>query len=396
MASDSLSRVNKSMTSARSTFRQRVNIQVLLAWLALLAYGAFVVWTASLTISDASFPRQLLGIGMGVILALICWRVDFTGLSGMQNVLLVLDLIVLFSPYIPGLSYNAKGMTGWIKIPLIGLTFQPVELAKLITIFLMASVGAQYNGKINSLREYIKMCGTLAVPFLAAFVAGDLGSGLVVFFSGVVIICMSGPKKEWVLCTVALLIGAVALLLAADSVLDNLLGHDVLLKQYQMNRLLVFIDPDSAGDAGYNLKQSLIAVGSGGFFGKGIGNASQAGAGFLPEAHTDFVFALLSEEFGFVGAIVLLALFAFLIYSSIHVAHRSDSLFLQLVGVGIVGMWTFQILEEVGMCIGIMPITGIPLPFISFGSSSMLIQCAAVGIIQSIWRYSGKGAQASH
>ena len=204
---------------------------------------------------------------------------------------------------------------------------------------------------------------------------------------------MSGAKKEWVLSTIAILIGLVSLLLAADSVVDALLGKDVLIKQYQMNRLLVFIDPsaDTSG-AGYNLMQSLIAVGSGGFFGKGIGNATQAAEGFLPEAHTDFVFALLSEEFGFVGAIILLALFVLLIFSSIRVAVKSDSLFLKLVAVGLVGMWTFQIFENIGMCIGLMPITGIPLPFISFGSSSMLMQFTMVGIIQSIWSHRSKAA----
>lgn len=393
MAQDTLKRVNKHMSSDKGAFRQQVSVPVLVAWACLIAYGALVIWTASLTIADASFTRQLVGIGLGCVLALLCWRFDFSGLAGMTTVLLVVDVIVLFTPYIPGLSYNAKGMTGWIKFPLIGLTFQPVELAKLITIFLMASLGAQYNGRIDNVREYAKLCGMLAIPFGCAVVAGDLGSGLVVFFSGAVIIMMSGPKKEWVLCTVALLIGAVSLVLALDSVLDGLLGKDVLLKQYQMNRLLVFIDPESdTSGAGYNLLQSMIAVGSGGFFGKGIGSASQAGAGFLPEAHTDFVFALLSEEFGFVGALVLLALFALLIFSTIRVAHRSDSLFLQLVAVGIVGMWTFQLLEEVGMCIGLMPITGIPLPFISFGSSSMLMQCAAFGIVQSVWRSRSKTA----
>lgn len=391
MAQDSLKRVNKRMTASKSSLRQKVNIPVLVAWLCLLAYGAVVIWTASLTIAEASFSRQLVGMGLGLILAFLCWRSDFSGLAGMTTVLLVVDLAVLFSPYIPGLSYNAKGMTGWIRIPLIGLTFQPVELAKLITIFFMASLGAQYNGRIDNVREYAKLCGMLAIPFGAAVVAGDLGSGLVIFFSGAAIILMSGPKKEWVLCTVALIIGAVSIMLALDSVLDSMLGKDVLLKQYQMNRLLVFIDPESdTSDAGYNLLQSMIAVGSGGFFGKGIGNASQAGAGFLPEAHTDFVFALLSEVFGFVGALVLLALFALLIFSTIRVAHQSDSLFLQLATVGIVGMWTFQLLEEVGMCIGLMPITGIPLPFISFGSSSMLMQCAALGIVQSVWRSRGK------
>ena len=379
------------MGANRAGLRQKVSVPVLVAWVLLLAYGAFVIWTASLTIAEASFTRQLVGIGLGLFLAFLCWSSDFSGLAGMTTVLLVIDLIVLFSPYIPGLSYNAKGMTGWIKIPLIGLTFQPVELAKLITIFFVASLGAQYNGRIDSVREYVKFCAMLMVPFGAAVVAGDLGSGLVIFFAGAAIIMMSGPRKEWVLCTVALIIGLVSIMLALDSVLDGMLGRDVLLKQYQMNRLLVFIDPESdTSGAGYNLLQSMIAVGSGGFFGKGVGNASQAGAGFLPEAHTDFVFALLSEEFGFVGALVLLGLFAFLIFSTIRVAHRSDSLFFQLACVGIVGMWTFQLLEEVGMCIGLMPITGIPLPFISFGSSSMLMQCAAVGIVQSIWRVGNK------
>lgn len=387
MAQDTLSRVNKKMGANRAGLRQKVSVPVLIAWVLLLAYGAFVIWTASLTIAEASFTRQLVGIGLGLFLAFLCWRSDFSGLAGMTTVLLVIDLIVLFSPYIPGLSYNAKGMTGWIKIPLIGLTFQPVELAKLITIFFVASLGAQYNGRIDSVREYVKFCAMLMVPFGAAVVAGDLGSGLVIFFAGAAIIMMSGPRKEWVLCTVALIIGLVSIMLALDSVLDGMLGRDVLLKQYQMNRLLVFIDPESdTSGAGYNLLQSMIAVGSGGFFGKGVGNASQAGAGFLPEAHTDFVFALLSEEFGFAGAMVLLALYALLIFSTIRIAYRSDSQFLRLVAVGIVGIWLFQILENIGMCIGLMPITGIPLPFISFGSSSMLMQMANVGIVQSIWR----------
>lgn len=266
MAQDSLKRVNKHMSSDKGGFRQKVSVPVLVAWACLIAYGALVIWTASLTIPEASFTRQLVGIGLGSVLAFLCWRSDFSGLAGMTTVLLVIDLVVLFSPYIPGLSYNAKGMTGWIKIPLIGLTFQPVELAKLITIFFMASLGAQYNGRIDNVREYAKLCGMLAIPFGAAVIAGDLGSGLVVFFSGACIIMMSGPKKEWVLCTVALLIGAVSIMLALDSVLDGMLGKDVLLKQYQMNRLLVFIDPESdTSGAGYNLLQSMIAVGSGAF-----------------------------------------------------------------------------------------------------------------------------------
>ena len=392
-AARSLKEVNRKMGAARGGLSQQVSVPVLAATLALIAFGALVIWTASLSISEASFPRHLLGIGLGAVAGALAARTDFRGFAGLSTVLLVADIMIIFSPYIPGLSYEAKGMTGWIMVPGINLTFQPVELAKLVTAFLMAGLGSQYNGRIDSVRDYAKLCGVLGLVFCCVVAAGDLGSGLVVFMGGVVIICMSGPKREWVLCTIALLIGVVSLILAADSVLDSLLGRDVLLKQYQMNRLLVFLDPDAdTSGAGYNLKQSLIAVGSGGFFGKGIGHASQSGQGFLPEAHTDFVFALLSETFGFVGAFLLICLYAVLIFSTIRVVHRSDSLFLKLVGCGIVGMWTFQIFENIGMCIGLMPITGIPLPFVSFGSSSMLMQCLTVGIVQSIWRHRAKAA----
>jgi rod shape determining protein RodA len=128
----------------------------------------------------------------------------------------------------------------------------------------------------------------------------------------------------------------------------------------------------------------MIAVGSGGLFGKGFGNATQAAGGFLPEAHTDFVFALLAEEFGFVGACLLLGLFALLVFGALGVGRRCDGMFGKLVCVGVVATWTFQIFENVGMCLSLMPITGIPLPFVSFGSSSMIVQLLTVGIVQSL------------
>ncbi len=390
----SLRRVNRSRSQAKGSWRSTLQVGVLAAWVGLMAFGSLVIWSASLTIADASFSRHLLGIALGIICATAVWRSDLRNLANISTALLVADIVCIFLPFVPGLSHNAQGMTGWIRFPLIGLTFQPVEIAKLLTVFFMASLGAQYNGRIDTVRDYIKLCGMLAIPFVCIIIQGDLGSSLVVFFAGAVIIMMSGARKEWVLSTIALIIGLVSLILATDSVIDGLFGDSAsLIKQYQMNRLLVFIDPsaDTSSD-GYNLLQSLIAVGSGGFFGKGIGNATQSGSGFLPEAHTDFVFALLSETFGFAGAMLVLILFATLMLSTIHVAVKSDNLFLRLVCVGIVGMWMFQIFENIGMCIGLMPITGIPLPFISFGSSSMIAQCTAVGIVQSIWRCRAKAA----
>ena len=136
---------------------------------------------------------------------------------------------------------------------------------------------------------------------------------------------------------------------------------------------------------GYNLKQAKIAIGSGGLFGKGLGNATQSALGFLPEAPTDFVFCTVAEQLGFVGVLFLLALYAGLFYFAIRMAQETESLFGKLIIAGICGMWLFQILENIGMCCGLMPITGIPLPFVSFGSSFMMVNFACVGLICSVW-----------
>lgn len=378
--------MRRSASTSQSKFFSRLPIfwPHLLAALLLVIYGAVVIYSASLSISKASFPRHMMGIGIGFVVAYIMWRYDYRNLASMTRVLLILDAVLLLSPHIPGLSHNAMGMTGWIKIPFINMTFQPSEIAKLVTIYLMAALGAQYNGKIETLKDYAKLCGILTIPFLLILLQPDLGTGLIILVSGAAIIICSGAKRNWVLITLAILIVGVAAVIIT-SMTDGL-PH--LLKTYQLKRLFVFIDPsaDPTG-SGYNLQQAMIAVGSGGLFGKGIGNASQAGSGFTPEASTDFVFALLAEEFGFMGALLLLTLFALLIFSTLLLAQKTESPFGKLVLCGCAAMWTFQLLQNVGMCIGIMPITGIPLPFISFGSSSMLAQLTAVGMVQSVWRH---------
>ena len=357
--------------------------------LLLVVYGVVVIWSASLTIPEANFPRHLVGIAMGLVGAVLLWRYDYRNLQGMTRVLFIVACVLMIAPKVPGLSYSAKGITGWVKVPGIGITFQPSELAKLVVIYLMAALGAQYNGKIESLRDYVRLCAILLVPFGLILLQPDLGTGLVLLVFGATIIICAGAKRSWVLVTIALIVvGAAAIILT--SMLD---GFPHILKTYQLNRLIVFVDPSvDPTNNGYNLQQAKIAVGSGGFFGKGIGGATQAGNGFLPEAQTDFVFALLAEEFGFVGGVVLLGLFAWMILSTILLGMRCESMFGKLVCVGCAAMWTFQVLEEVGMCMGIMPITGIPLPFISYGATSMIAQLMAVGMVQSVWRHRQKSA----
>lgn len=380
--------------SAVRDFIGGLDVPVLVTTVLLVAYGLIVVYSASLTIADASAPRQAFGVAVGVVLGLLVYRLDYRRLAHAAAPLFVLDCFLMVAPLVPGLSYEARGIVGWIEIPFIHLTYQTSELAKPVTILLMASLAARYNGRVTRLGDYLKLCAVLLVPFALIMLQPDLGTGLVVLVSGAAVIVLAGPKRSWVLATLAVVVALVAAVLLTDSLIDAAVGDSrSFIKDYQMNRLLVFLDPEhDTTDSGYNLQQSLIAVGSGGLFGKGIGNATQAGSGFLPEAHTDFVFALLSEEFGFIGAALLLGLYLCLIYASMRIAFRCEVLFGKLVIAGIVAMWTFQIFENVGMCLSLMPITGIPLPFISFGSSSMIAQLLTVGLVQSIGSHVGKSA----
>ncbi len=362
------------------------NLPVFIAAILLVAYGLVVVYSASLSISEASLSRQALGTLIGAVLAVLVWQFDYRKLEGAAIPLLVFDCILMVLPLIPFLGYNANGLTGWIRIPGIGLTFQTSELAKPVTIVMMAALASRFAGHITTLRDYVMLCLILCIPFILIMLQPDLGTGLILLISGAAVIIVAGPRKSWVFVTIGIVIGIVVLLIVTDSIIDAAVGDDnSLIKDYQMNRLLVFLNPDlDSSGSGYNLQQSLIAVGSGGLFGKGIGNATQAGSGFLPEAHTDFVFALLAEEFGFVGAVALLILFTLLILFSLRVAIHCESVFGKLIVIGISAMWAFQIFENIGMCLSLMPITGIPLPFISYGSSSMIAQLLAVGLVQSV------------
>ncbi len=367
----------------------RVYMAELIPNVLLVIFGTVVMWSASLTIPEASFPRHLAGIFLGLVFAIVVWRYDYSVFADKSMFLLALDVVLMLMPSIPGLGYNAMGMTGWVQIPLTGFRFQPSEIAKPVTVLLMASLTASFNGKIENIRDYLRLCGILCIPFVLILTQPDLGTGLIVLVLGASIIVCGGAKGSWVLITIGIIVvGAFAVV--ASSMTE---GMPHILKQYQLNRLIVFVDPsvDPSGN-GYNLQQAKIAVGSGGLLGKGIGHASQAGAGFLPEAHTDFVFALLAEEFGFLGSVVLLGLFGWMILATVGLALRVESPFAKLVCVGIASMWAFQLMQNVGMCIGIMPITGIPLPFISFGSSSMLAQLASAGLVQSVWLHRSKPA----
>lgn len=367
----------------RSSVSKYFNPSLIAFVVLLLLYGTMMVNSAT---AGSGLNRQLFGIGVGLVLLVFFWVFDYQKMQDWTVVLFILDAVLMLSPRIPGLGYSAKGASSWLALGGTIRLFQPSEPAKLVTIILLATIIARYAGRIESRNDYIKLVGISLVPVALILTQPDLGTGLVFIAIAFGMLLVGGAKVRWILVTLliaAVLAGGVIWL---DGALDERLGKDVLLKDYQMNRLLVFADQtrDPKG-AGYNLKQSKIAIGSGEIKGKGYGSGTQGNLNFLPERHTDFIFSVLGEEFGFLGAIVLLGLYLALLVVSLSIANSSNDLFGMLIAVGIMSMWVFQILENIGMTMGLMPITGIPLPFMSYGSSFMVTNLACVGVLLSIW-----------
>ena len=348
--------------------------------LLLVLVGTITIWTASLTIADANFPRHLVGVALGLVVAVLIWRYDYRNLAGMTTVLFVITCFLMVMPKIPGLGVASHGMTGWVRLPLVPVRFQPVELGKVAAIFLMASASSQYNGKIERFSDYCRLCGTLLVP-LALIVITDLGSGLVVLFLGATIIICSGAPRNWVLATIALIVG-VSALVVITSMTDGL-PH--VLKDYQLKRLLVFADPsiDPSGD-GYNLQQAKIAIGSGQFTGQGWTNGTMTQMQYVPENQTDYIFSVAGEELGFLGCLLIIILLMALIIRLFYVAYRASTPFSALIAVGVGGMLLFQTFMNIFMNVGLLPVMGLTLPFFSYGGTSIVTMFAALGIATGV------------
>ena len=369
--------------------RDRVHVGVVLSTIALAVFGGVMVWAATLTMTAhvAMVQRQVLGVAVGLLALAVMWVLDYQVLKAWTGPLMIGLSILIISPRIPGLGASVAGATSWLQIAGVRL-FQPSEPAKLLFIVVMAAIIAEYGGKLDKTPDILKVVGLASVPLMLILLQPDLGTGMVFVAIASGMLLVGGMKARWF--GVFALAGIVLVLavFALNSVLVTSMNKPdgVLIKSYQVDRLLVFVDPtrDPKG-AGYNLQQSKIAIGSGGLTGAGLGMGSQSRLNFIPERHTDFIFSVLGEQLGFAGAVMLLALYLALMASALSVSASSRDLFGALVAAGLISMWAFQILENMGMTIGMMPITGIPLPFMSYGSSFMVTNLAGVGMLLSIW-----------
>ena len=370
-----------------------VNIPFLIIVALIVAYGLLVVFSAVSADENYNFSQQLVGVAVGAVIMALIWAFDYRRLSGYTTLFIIVNVVLILSPHLPVIGVTTMGATSWIKIgPLPQL--QPGEFAKITVILLDASIMARFQGHLDDVREYLKSVGLMLIPFVCIMTQPDLGTGLVYLFIGAVALVVGGARPKYLLITLAIGVALIVAVFVADEAIKGATGEYKLLKQYQRNRLLVFMNQGSTdlSDEGYNLQQAMIAIGSGGLFGQGYMQGSQHALGILPEAPTDFIFCVLAEELGFVGVMALLALYVALVIIGFRIASASSDMFGLLIVMCIVGMWLFQILENIGMTCGLMPITGIPLPFMSYGTSFMIMNFALVGFMGSVWAHGKENA----
>lgn len=318
--------------------------------------------------------RQATFFIINLALVIAMQWIDYRVLQRFTKPLYAFTVLILLAVMFVGTS--ALGAQRWVAIGPIVL--QPSEMAKLFMIICMANMLQSRMNKLNTYKQLLPVALYMGIPFLLVFRQPDLGTALVFFAITLGMLYMSGVKIK----LINRLAGA-AILLAP-------LGWFAL-KEYQKNRILVFLNPnmDPFG-AGYHVIQSKIAIGSGMLMGKGLFEGTQSQLDFLPENHTDFIFSVIGEELGFIGCALVLFLFFLLLYRSVQIAKEAHDSFGMLLAVGIATMIAFQVLVNVGMTTGIMPVTGIPLPFISYGVNSLTTNMLSVGLLMNIYLHQKK------
>jgi len=315
--------------------------------------------------------KQLAFVTLGIVVILVTASFDYRFVKVYAGIIYVASLALLVLVRTP-LGTTIRGSQRWFQ--LFGFQLAPSELAKLALVAMLAAFLSQLRSSDLSLQDLYRATAIAAVPGLLVFLQPDLGTSIVLLAILVGILVVAGARARHLgvlaLTAVVLIFGALQL---------------GLVKDYQIARLTAFFDPQNDPQrSDYNRTQAEIAIGSGGLLGRGYLKGTQTNLDFVPEQHTDFIFTVIGEEFGFVGAIFVLMLFALLIWRAVRIALLAKDPFGTYLAAGIASMLAIQVFVNVGMTLGIMPITGIPLPFVSYGGSSFLTNCAAVGLLLNI------------
>jgi len=356
---------------------KKIDFGILISGIFLVLISLAILYSLELNqeITDFSLlRRQAASAILGAIICLVWFFLDYRHLKDYAFLLYVFGLLLLFGLFLFGV--NIRGTTGWFQFGVF--SFQPVELFKLILIIFLSSFYLK-SSLINNLSIFIKSFLIFFIPAFLVVLQPDLGSLIVlaIIWIGYLFIL----KLHWQYFLGLILAGLLFFLIA----------WQFLLAPYQKARITSFIFPekDIAGSA-YNLRQSKIAIGSAGFLGRGLGLGTQSSLRFLPEPETDFIFAVIAESLGFLGACLLIGLYFFLLWRILLLVNRLKDEFAVFLVLGIFFWFAFQGIFNIAMNLGLMPITGIPLPLVSYGGSSLLVSLVALGILESVCIFSPK------
>ncbi len=356
---------------------------LVLGVVALSSIGAMLIWSAthnrtSLTDGNqyAFLARHALNFAIGLVLAIGAAVTDHRRVRILAPVLYAASVVGLILVLVPGVGAVINGSRSWIQLP--WMSIQPSEFAKLAVIvgmaLLIAEKGETDHRETARTIDVAQAIAVAAVPVVLVMLQPDLGTVMVLGSIVFGIIAVSGVPKRWMLglVTAGVVVAALAIRLQV-------------LKDYQLARFIAFADPSQDPQGiGYNVNQARIAIGNGGVFGQGLFHGGQTQNAFVPEQHTDFVFTVAGEELGLIGAGAIIVLFALVLFRGLRIAINARDAFGRLVATGIVCWFAFQAFENIGMTLGIMPVTGLPLPFVSYGGSSMFACLLAIGLLQNI------------
>ena len=347
---------------------------LLLVTAILLLLGFFLIYSATNQTleQDRLDPflrvnKQMVTAAIGVVLILVMATFDYRFLKVYAGFIYAGVVVTLLLVRVPFLGSSQAGAQRWFEVA--GFQVTPSEFAKLGLIVMLAASLSEMRHSLPTIQDVIRLCGLVLVPMVLVFTQPDIGTSIVMVAIAAGMFLVAGVSGRHL---AALVVICLVLIAAAFQ-----LG---VIKEYQLDRLRAFLDrQNTPADVRYNLDQAEIAVGSGGLFGQGYLHGRQTTLDYVPEQHTDFIFTVAGEEFGFVGAVFVLTLFALLLWRSIRIAFLSKDPFGTYLATGVAIMFAVQMFVNIGMVIGIMPITGIPLPFLSYGGSSMLASCIGVG-----------------
>jgi len=359
-----------------------MDFTLVVAVVLLIGYGILVQASATTTMPVDGDPwyytkRQVFYAVVGLAAMFGAMAIDYRVLARWYKVIYAVSLAALAAVLVGG--DPAMGAQRWFNLGPVSI--QPSEFAKLALILTLAAHLSRRVDRLDRLTDLVMPFVHVGIPAALVMFQPDLGTSLV--FMAILLGTLFIAGARWT--HLAAIYGGALAAAVTWVILHLQYGVWIPLKKYQLSRLIVFADPDADPlGAGYQMQQALVAVGSGRFLGKGLFTGTQSRLRFLPMQHTDFVFAVVGEELGFVGAAVLLLLFFIVIWRGVRIAAEAKDAFGSLVATGVVSMLAFHVMVNVGMAVGIMPITGLPLPFISNGGSGLVTNCLAMGLLLGV------------